>query len=414
MQVYFSKDWLALVELSFRNFLAEAIEHLPLPTLLRFDTDRLQRSSLQKQVERLQTETAGLKQQLSGFSKSNTAASDQQGTRERQQHQHARKHHLHDPIGSQFQGPTQPHISPAQEGKASAPPAAPKPDQQRQHKSSDARHVDLAAESNQWDEADGEENTQSSTSDELAAEGSLDSSQHLHPQGHARVKPRWSASLATLASSVLADSGTLQQQASAASKSLNLDASSLHSRNSEAHPLSQVGSYEGTTEVATEGGPFDSARLDSGQGSSAHSQQQTAAHLPPQLSDSKTDKDSHHHAQQGSEAAIVHRQTDNASDPVSGSQHDPDTERLADHDDSVTCCSFSPNGQNLATASTDGVVRISAPASLQVEPSFIVALHITCLSVFPSYFLVRKSCISWRFSAWTCCLLWTCCVPVCA
>ena len=51
LQVFFSKEWLALVEASFRNFLAEAIQHLPLPTLLRFDTDRLQRQSLQKQVD---------------------------------------------------------------------------------------------------------------------------------------------------------------------------------------------------------------------------------------------------------------------------------------------------------------------------------------------------------------------------
>ena len=374
MQVYFSKDWLALVEVSFRNFLAEAIEHLPLPTLLRFDTDRLQRSSLQKQVERLQTETADLKQQLSGFSNSNTAASDQQATRKSQQHQQPRTHHLHDPVDSQFEGPTQSHIRPAQEGKAAAPPtASPKPDRQRQHNSSDASNVGLAADTSQWTLADGEENVQSSKADELAAEGSLDSSQHLHPQAAARIKPGWSASLATLASNVLAnsDSGTLQQQASAAGEPLNPDASSLQSPNSEAQLLSQAG----LSEVTTDGGHVESARSGSGQGNSANSQQQTAARLPPQLSDPETNKDSHCHAQQGSEATIVHKRTDDASEAVSGSQHDPAAEQLAGHDDSVTCCSFSPNGQNLATASTDGVVRISAPASLQVQPSIIAALY---------------------------------------
>ena len=45
-----------------------------------------------------------------------------------------------------------------------------------------------------------------------------------------------------------------------------------------------------------------------------------------------------------------------------------DAEQLASHEQTATCCSFSPNGQNLATASADGVVRISAPASLQVLP----------------------------------------------
>jgi WD40 repeat protein len=34
------------------------------------------------------------------------------------------------------------------------------------------------------------------------------------------------------------------------------------------------------------------------------------------------------------------------------------------HDAEVTCCSFSPNGSNVATASDDGVVRVWAPASL--------------------------------------------------
>lgn len=364
--MYFSKDWLALVELSFRNFLAEAIQHLPLPTLLRFDTDRLQRSFLQKQFERLQTETADLKHQIAGFSKINTVASDQQGARERQQHQQTRTHHLHNAVGSQFQGLMQPRISPAQEGKAAAPPTENKPDRQRQHTSSDASNVGLAAESSQSDLADGEENTQSSKLDELAAEGSLDSGQHLHREGGTRIKPRWSASLATLASNVLADSGTLQQQASAADKTLNLDASSLHSHNSDPQLLSQAG----LSEVTTEGGHIDCAKSGAGQGNSAHSQQQTAAYPPPQLSGSETNKDSQHHAQQEAEAAIVQRQTDNVSDSVSSSQHDPAAERLASHDDSVTCCSFSPNGQNLATASTDGVVRISAPASLQVKPSF--------------------------------------------
>ena len=378
MQVYFSKDWLALVEVSFRNFLAEAIEHLPLPTLLRFDTDRLQRSSLQKQVERLQTETADLKQQLSGLSKSNTAPSDQQGTGKSQQHQQPRTHHLHDPIDSQFGSPMQPHIRPAQEGKAAAPPAAgPKPDRQRQHNSSDASNVGLAADTSQWDLADEQlrdfENAQSSKLDELAAEGSLDSGQHLHAEAAARIRPEWSASLATLASNVLADSdsGTLQQQASAAGKPLNPDTSSLQSPNSEAHLLSQAGS----SEVTAEGEHIESARSGSGQGNSADSQQQTAARLPPQLSDPETNKDSHCHAQQRSEATTVHKRTDNASDMGSSSQSDPAAEQLAGHDDSVTCCSFSPNGQNLATASTDGVVRISAPASLQVQPSFIVALY---------------------------------------
>lgn len=374
MQVYFSKDWLALVELSFRNFLAEAIEHLPLPTLLRFDTDRLQRSSLQKQVESLQTETADLKQQLSAFSKSNAAAADQQNTQRRQQHQQPRTHHA--PVNSHFEDRVQHKFRPAQEGKAAAPPVAPKPDLQRHHNSSDASNTISSIETGHGGLANGEENTQSSTADKLA-EGSLDNSHHLHPQAGSRITPRWSASLASLAISVLAnsDTETPQQQASAADEahSLDVDATSLHSLESEMQLSSKAG-----MSVATAEGQMQSARLGSGQGNSATGQQQTAPPSKPQLRDAEPDKDSQ--SQQGSEDAILHRRSDNA-ETVSSSQSDPAVEQLAGHDSSVTCCTFSPNGQNLATASTDGVVRISAPVSLQVQPSFAAALDLTCLSV---------------------------------
>ena len=369
MQVYFSKDWLALVELSFRNFLAEAIEHLPLPTLLRFDTDRLQRSSLQKQVERLQTETDDLKQQLSAFSNSSTAASHQQSSqRTSLQRQQSRTHH--DPVDGHFEPPVQHHVGPVQGGKAAAPPVAPKPDLQRQHNSSDASNLSVSAETSQWGLAYGEETTRSSTADGLA-EGSLDNSHHLHPQTGARNTLRWSASLASLATSVLADSDS-GTQASAAGESHNLDvdASSLHSLESETQQSSQAGLPATTVE-----GQVQSARLGSGHGNSATEQQQTAAPLQPQLSDAEPNKDS-----QASEAVILHRQTDNA-ETVPSSQSDPAVEKLEGNDSRVTCCTFSPDGQNLATASTDGVVRISAPASLQVQPSFVLALDLTYLSI---------------------------------
>ena len=43
-----------MVEVSFRNFLAECLLHLPLPALLRFDADRQQRAGLQDQITQLQ------------------------------------------------------------------------------------------------------------------------------------------------------------------------------------------------------------------------------------------------------------------------------------------------------------------------------------------------------------------------
>lgn len=363
--MYFSKDWLALVELSFRNFLAEAIEHLPLPTLLRFDTDRLQRSSLQKQVERLQTETADLKQQLSAHSNSSSAASHQQSSQKKsQQRQQSRTHH--DPVDGHFEPPLQHHIRPIQEGKAAAPPVAPKPDLQRQHISSDASSTSSSAETSQWGQANGEEDTQSSAANKLE----VDNSQSQHPQAGARITPRWSASLASLATSVLAesDSGPPQQQASAAGEphSLGADAGRLQSCESQ----TQLSSHAGMSAECVEG-KVQSAPVGSGQGNSATGQQQTST--PLQLSDAEPNKDS-----QASGAVILHRLSDNA-ETVPSSQSDPVVEQLEGHDSSVTCCTFSPNGQNLATASTDGVVRISAPASLQVQPSFCCGtrLHIS-------------------------------------
>ncbi len=52
------------MEASFRNFLAEAIEQLPLPAVLRFDADRQQRLQLQEQCRSLQKQNAQLKQVL--------------------------------------------------------------------------------------------------------------------------------------------------------------------------------------------------------------------------------------------------------------------------------------------------------------------------------------------------------------
>lgn len=62
LQAYFKKEWAQLVEVSFRNFLAEAIEQMPLPTVLRFDADRQQRLELQEQCRSLQKQNAQLKQ----------------------------------------------------------------------------------------------------------------------------------------------------------------------------------------------------------------------------------------------------------------------------------------------------------------------------------------------------------------
>ena len=48
--MYFSSEWCSLLEVSFRNFLASVMHCLPLPAVLRFNTDRRLRQALQQQV----------------------------------------------------------------------------------------------------------------------------------------------------------------------------------------------------------------------------------------------------------------------------------------------------------------------------------------------------------------------------
>ena len=54
------------MEASFRNFLAEAVEQMPLPAVLRFDSDRRQRLELQEQCRSLQKQNAQLKEVCGG------------------------------------------------------------------------------------------------------------------------------------------------------------------------------------------------------------------------------------------------------------------------------------------------------------------------------------------------------------
>eukprot|EP00899_Mesostigma_viride_P010119 jgi/Mesvir1/19108/Mv12853-RA.1 len=61
---YFSREWLAALSASLRNLLAAALARMELPAVLRFDTDRHARMSLQRQVEALQAEAQALRAQL--------------------------------------------------------------------------------------------------------------------------------------------------------------------------------------------------------------------------------------------------------------------------------------------------------------------------------------------------------------
>ncbi|MEW5299261.1 MAG: hypothetical protein WDW36_002294 [Sanguina aurantia] len=49
-QAYFKPQWQTLLELSFRNFMSEVLQKMPLPAVLRFNTDRRARLALTHQV----------------------------------------------------------------------------------------------------------------------------------------------------------------------------------------------------------------------------------------------------------------------------------------------------------------------------------------------------------------------------
>lgn len=61
LQVYFTKEWAALMEASLRNFLAEAIAGLPLPGLLR---QHEQQQALQQRLADAEAQVSALQQQL--------------------------------------------------------------------------------------------------------------------------------------------------------------------------------------------------------------------------------------------------------------------------------------------------------------------------------------------------------------
>ena len=368
-QVFFSRDWLALVELSFRNFLAKAIQHLPLPTLLRFDSDRLQRTSLQKQVERLQTEIAGLRHQPPAPSKSKTAASPQQNPH-RQQPQ----------AGSAQPGaeaavkdPVQERARPIKDDKASAPSTAPQAPSHGQHYFSEASKPNSASEASQLVQVDGHSKQDSaSPADETAAERSAAKSLE---QLESHIQPGWSASLTSLASSVLADSGAEAppNQNAAVGEIFNLDTDVSSPR--IVREQTQVSIQADSPHASLESAPPLPCRLPYGrsqvQGKPSNGKLQPTARLQPQKNEAEQDNFGRELAQHGTKAAISTGQPGSASELASRQesargQPQAAVEQLASHDQGITCCSFSPSGQNLATASSDGVVRISAPASLQV------------------------------------------------
>ena len=376
VQVFFSKEWVALVEASFRNFLAEAIQHLPPPALLRFDTDRLQRSSLQKQVDRLHTENAALKEQLALTGRIDASHGSQQSSQQKQQAKpgiDAGSVVHSDQRQAQLRHQPQQHASLPQEQKSAAPPPASVEHPHSQRSRPDMLRQGPASETSQWVLADRDELLQEEVSDISAHELAEEGGQQALSLSAAELQPTWSASLASLDATVLDENegGALCLASTVGDDALSLDTEASSPRmiaqEAQAHTQDVASTpSEPSVSFTSSQSAFDMQiqhKLSNGsQQSAAHAQYNDARHhQSPDVAHSgrsATDSDG------ASQAAL--RQA--PSSATLGSM--ATGEQLVGHDgQGITCCSFSPSGQNLATASADGVVRISAPASLQVQSS---------------------------------------------
>ena len=385
IQVFFTKDWLTLVEASFRNFVAEAIQHLPPPALLRFDTDRLQRSALQKQVDSLQTENAGLRQQLAvrGSSESSQvpAAIAQQGKQHRSQDKRAAipetaAKPAHSRALFQQQQPPQPqqHVRTLPGQTAAYTMPAGLPHEHSQSTDLDSIQQGPASETSQWVLADGTQKEplsrlQDAPSDISAQDIPAEDSQQALSLSNADLQPTWSASFTSLDANLLAEnsSGTLSQLGAAGDDTLSLDTEASSPRMVRQDPQRQAEMSQAQSDVS-------SVQPLAGPASIRHHQHEAAGEFVQPATPTQQNGSSQHLSQH---VAINSRSTGGSERGPRAAQRQASSgatlngtasaEQLASHEQGITCCSFSPSGQNLATASSDGVLRISAPTTLQVQ-----------------------------------------------
>ena len=382
--MFFTKEWLTLVEASFRNFLAEAIQHLPPPALLRFDTDRLQRSALQKQVDSLQTENAGLRQQLavcgSIESSQAPAAIAQHSKQHRSQDKRAAiPETAAEPAHSRAllqQQPPQPqqHVRTLPGRKAAYTMPAGLTHEHSQSTDSDSVRQGPVSETSQWVLADGTEREplprlQGASSDISAQDVTAEDSQQALSLSNVDLQPAWSASLTSLDANLLAEnsSGTLSQLGAAGDDTLSLDTEASSPRMIRQDPQRQAEMPQIQSNVS-------SVKQLAGPASTMHHQRDTASEsvqpATPTQQNGSTQLLSQHVANNSRSTGGSGRDSRPAQRRVSSGatlQSTASAEQLASHEQGITCCSFSPSGQNLATASSDGVVRILAPTTLQVH-----------------------------------------------
>lgn len=374
LQVYFTKDWMALVETSFRNLISQGIQHLPLPGLLHFNTDRLERQALRKQLEELQISSQLLKQQLSGSTASPSAApSDRSKPSTHQQHQV--------PLSAdKLQPQNQPAVAqqlrkaqgniPAQStllqvkaksSRASSTSTSPPKPISTAVKNHDAQAPAMAG-SIQWEAGNNGQ-----------AQDTLLQSQAASKASSSMSEPDTAAAAASHASSSQGSataSMTGAKQGSNVSTTPRMNVNGVQSSQDGAlQPNSTQVSASDTAALTTSSTAElpAAAHSTTGQLSQAPARQTSFDVLPASAQqDPATTATGALPAFESAEASYESAADPGAADGAALKELVTKGEELLGHHHAITCCSFSPNGQNLATASSDGVVRIWAPESLQV------------------------------------------------
>ena len=360
-----------MVESSFRNFLAEAIQHLPSPALLRFDTDRLQRSALQKQVDSLQTENAGLKQQLTASSTTQDSQAAAAPAHHNSQHRPqanrlvtskmattSTRSHAQQPQHQQL-------VRPASQQNAGGAAVAAFPHQHSQEAELDSQHGP-ASETSQWVSADDPQQQPPSALQEAASvqDAEMGNSQQALSLSGADLQPTWSASLSSMGAGVLAenDTGNPSQVDDGGDDTLSLNTEVSSPRMIRQEPESHAELSQMQTDATT-----DPSSQVQDQHILSNSSQQAATPIQQSGLSQQLYQPAAHNSRSSRNSDSVSKSASQPQSTDASLNSSTTAEQLAHHEQSITCCSFSPNGQNLATASSDGVVRISAPATLQVR-----------------------------------------------
>ncbi|CAL8462386.1 g1919 [Coccomyxa elongata] len=333
-QVYFTKEWAQLVETSFRNFLAEALQKMPLPAVLCFDTDRQLRLSLQRQCRQLQKEKAQLEKRLH---ENPALAASESGRLSLVDHI----------VDDDYAPSTSSSLSP---GKHTTLPKEKRHDlkaSQQQNSNQDRsspRQLNHAAK-------DGRSNAlPSATLDARKGTPGQEVRRQLG-QNHRRDASfeEWAPNEPRHLISLEAQPEGLPEapSSSRASSSSDFEKSAIRQAAVDQSTMSMA--------EAPQHFPSDASSCQAGRRSSS-------GMAPP--TDRGGGELGSSSAEEG-KISLLHRRLSSAEDAKGNIVMQ--AEELTGHDSAVVAAAFSPGGQNVATADRDGVVRIWAPQLLAAD-----------------------------------------------